>query len=62
VSVLPDGRVVLGGDFTALRDGLEWQPISTDIAGYQWIMDIEQDPQGKVWALTRSGNLFQLGK
>lgn len=62
ISALPDGWLVVGGDFTALRSGLEWQPIRTDIAGYQWIMDIEQDPQGNVWALTRSGNLFELGK
>jgi hypothetical protein len=62
IRALPDGRLVLGGDFTALRKGLEWQPIRTDIAGYQWIMDIEQDPQGNVWALTRSGNIFELGR
>jgi hypothetical protein len=62
MSALPDGRLVLGGDFTALRKGLEWQPIRTDIAGYGWIMDIQQDPQGNVWALTRSGNIFELGQ
>jgi hypothetical protein len=39
---------------------LDWQPITTDIAGYGWIVDIEQDAQGKVWALTHSGNLFTL--
>ncbi len=60
--VLPSGQVVLGGDFTALRAGLEWQPIATDIAGYGAIMDIEQDPLGVVWALTQSGNIFKLGK
>jgi len=59
---LTDGRVVLGGDFTALRRGLEWQPIRADIAGYGWIMDIEQDAQGQVWALTHSGNILELGK
>jgi hypothetical protein len=60
LSALPTGQIVLGGDFTALRKGLEWQPIVTDIAGYGWISDIEQNPLGKVWALTHSGNLFQL--
>jgi hypothetical protein len=61
LSVLPTGQIVVGGEFTALRNGLDWQPIRTDIAGYQWIVDIEQDPQGSVWALTRSGNIFKLG-
>jgi hypothetical protein len=61
LSALPTGQIVLGGDFTALWSGLEWQPITTDIAGFQWIMDIEQDPSGSTWALTRSGNLFKLG-
>ncbi len=62
INTLPTGQVVLGGDFTALRSGLTWQSISTDIAGYGWIVDIEQDPQGSVWALTHSGNIFKLGK
>jgi hypothetical protein len=61
LSALPTGQIVLGGDFTALRNGFDWQPIITDIAGYGWIVDIEQDPQGSVWALTRSGNIFKLG-
>jgi hypothetical protein len=61
LSALSTGQIILGGDFTALRSGLEWQPIITDIAGFGWIMDIEQDPQGTDWALTRSGDLFQLG-
>jgi hypothetical protein len=60
LSALSSGQIVLGGDFTALRSGLDWQAISTDIAGYQWIVDIEQDPQGQVWSLTRSGNIFEL--
>jgi hypothetical protein len=60
LSALPTGQVVLGGDFTALRDGMEWQPITTDIAGYGWISDIEPDPKGVVWAVTHSGNLFKL--
>ena len=62
LSTLLTGQVVLGGDFTALRSGLSWMPITTDIAGYGWIVDIEQDPQGSVWALTHSGNIFKLGK
>ena len=61
LSALPTGQIVLGGDFTALRSGLEWQPITTDIAGFGWIVDIEQNPQGSQWALTRSGNIFMLG-
>ena len=60
LSVLPTGEIVLGGDFTALRSGLDWQPIITSIAAYGWIVDIEVDPQGNVWALTHSGNLFRL--
>lgn len=60
LSALPTGQVVLGGDFTALRDGLDWQPITTDIAGYGWIADIAQDAQGVSWAVTHSGNLFKL--
>lgn len=60
LSALPAGQIVLGGDFTALQDGLDWQPITTDIAGYGWIVDIEQDAQGNVWALTHSGNIFKL--
>jgi hypothetical protein len=60
LKVLPTGQIVLGGDFTALRAGLDWQPITTDIAGFGWIMDIEQDPQGSVLALTRFGSLFKL--
>jgi hypothetical protein len=60
LSLLQTGQIVVGGDFTALRDGLDWQPITTDIAGYGWIVDIEQDAQGNVWALTHSGNLFTL--
>jgi hypothetical protein len=60
-SALPGGQIVVGGDFTALLAGLEWQPITTDIAGFGWIVDIEQDLQNNVWALTRSGNLFELG-
>ncbi len=61
MSALPTSELVLGGEFTALRDGMEWQPITTDIAGFGWIMDIEQDSQGNVWALTHSGNIFKLG-
>lgn len=61
LGILSGGKVVLGGEFTALRSGLEWQPISTDIAGFGWIVDIEQDLQGNLWALTHSGNIFELG-
>jgi hypothetical protein len=61
LSVLPTGQLVLGGDFTALRSGLDWQPIATDIAGFGWIVDMEQDPQNNLWALTHSGNIFKLG-
>jgi hypothetical protein len=60
LSVLPTGELVLGGDFTALRSNLVWQPINTDIAGYGWIVDMEQDPQHNLWALTHSGNIFKL--
>jgi hypothetical protein len=60
MSALPTGQIVLGGEFTALRDGLQWQPITTDIAAFGWIVDIEQDPQLNVWALTHSGNIFKL--
>lgn len=60
MSILSSGQIAVGGDFTALRSGLDWQPISTDIAGYGWIVDIEQDLQKNVWALTRSGNIFKL--
>jgi hypothetical protein len=59
LSVPPTGQVILGGDFTALGSNLAWEPITTSIAGYGWIVDIEIDPQGSVWALTHSGNLFQ---
>ncbi len=59
INFLPGGQVVLGGDFTAMLDGLEWKPITTDIAGYGWIVDIERDTQGGLWALTRSGNIFK---
>jgi len=61
LTAMPTGQIVLGGDFTAMRTGLEWQSIATDIAGFGWIVDIEQDPQGNPWALTRSGNIFKLG-
>jgi hypothetical protein len=57
----PGGQIVLGGDFTAIRVDFEWQPIITDIAGFGWIVDIEPDLQGNIWALTHSGNIFQLG-
>jgi hypothetical protein len=60
LTALPTGQIVVGGEFTAMRTELEWQPITTDIAGFRWIVDIEQDPQGKLWALTRSGNIFNL--
>ncbi len=60
LGVTPSGQVVMGGDFSALLAGLEWQPINTEIAGYGWIVDIEKDLQNGVWALTRSGNIFQL--
>ncbi len=60
LSALPSGQIVLGGDFTAMLDGLEWQPITTDIAGYGWMVDLEKDQRGNLWALTRSGNLFKL--
>jgi hypothetical protein len=60
LAALPYDQIVLGGDFTALRAGHDWLPITTDIAGFGWIMDIAVDPQGNVWALTHSGNLFRL--
>ena len=60
LSVLPTGQIVLGGEFTAMRTGFEWQPITTDIAGFGVIVDIELDPQGSLWALTHSGNIFKL--
>jgi hypothetical protein len=60
LSVPPSGQIILGGDFTALGSNLAWEPITTSIAGYGWIVDIEIDSQGAVWALTRSGNLFRL--
>ncbi len=60
MSVLTTGQIVLGGDFSALRSGLDWQPIAAEIAGYGWIVDMEQDKQNSVWALTRSGNIFKL--
>jgi hypothetical protein len=61
LSVLPTGQIVIGGDFSALQSGQEWQPITTDIAAFGAIEDIEQDPQGNVWALTHSGDIFKLG-
>ena len=60
LNVFPTGELVLGGDFTALRSILDWQSITTDIAGYGWIVDMEQDPQHNLWALTHSGNIFKL--
>ena len=60
LSVPLTGEVILGGDFTALGSNLAWEPIATSLAGYGWIVDIEIDAQGIVWALTRSGNLFRL--
>jgi hypothetical protein len=60
LSVPPTGEVILGGDFTALGSNLALEPIATGIAGYGYIADIEIDPQGVIWALTHSGNLFRL--
>jgi photosystem II stability/assembly factor-like uncharacterized protein len=60
LSILPEGQVVLGGDFSALWTGSEWQPIMASLSGYGWIVDLDMDLQGVVWALTRSGNLFRL--
>lgn len=60
LSVPPSGQVILGGDFTALGSSLSWEPITTSLAGYGWIADIEIDSQGVVWALAHSGNLFRL--
>jgi hypothetical protein len=60
LTVLPGGQIILGGEFTALGSNLAWEPITTSIAGYGWIMDIEIDSQSTVWALTHSGNLFRL--
>ena len=60
LTIPPAGQMILGGDFTALGSNLSWEPITTSIAGYGWIVDIEIDPQGTVWALTHSGNLFRL--
>jgi len=60
LSILPEGQLVLGGDFSALWTGSEWQPIMASLAGYGWIVDLDMDLQGVVWALTRSGNLFRL--
>jgi len=60
LSVPLSGQIILGGDFTALGSNLTWEPITTSIAGYGWIVDIEIDSQGAVWALTHSGNLFRL--
>lgn len=59
LAVPPTGQVILGGDFTALRTDHTWQPILTSIAAYGWIIDIESDYQGNIWALTHSGNLFR---
>ncbi len=53
-------QLVLGGDFSAMRDAAGWQPVVTDIAGYGWIVDIAADLRGDLWALTRSGNIFKL--
>ena len=61
METLPGGQVVVGGDFTAMHTGMEWQPIATDIAGYGWIVDIARDPQNNLWALTHTGNIFLLG-
>jgi hypothetical protein len=60
LSVPPSGQIILGGDFTTLGSDLTWNPITTSIAGYGWIVDIEIDSQGTIWALTHSGNLFRL--
>lgn len=60
LSVPPTGEVILGGDFTTLGSNLAWEPITTGIAGYGYIADIEIDAQGVIWALTHSGNLFKL--
>ncbi len=57
---LADGSLVVGGDVTLLRAGHTWSYVTTEIAGYGAIIDLESGPDGRLYALTSSGFMFRL--
>ena len=60
LATLADGSLVVGGDFTLLRSGHTWSYIGSEIAAYGWITDLETGADGRLYALTSSGFLFEL--
>jgi hypothetical protein len=60
LAVLADGSLVVGGDFSMLRSGHTWSYIASEIAAYGWITDLETGADGRLYALTSSGFLFEL--
>lgn len=60
LAILADGSLVVGGDFSMLRSGRMWTYIASEIAAYGWITDLEKGVDGRLFALTSSGFLFEL--
>jgi hypothetical protein len=60
LATLADGSLVVGGDFSMLRSGHTWSYIGSEIAAYGWITDLETGADGRLYALTSSGFLFEL--
>ncbi len=60
LAALADGSLVVGGEITLLRSGYTWSYIGSEIASYGWITDLETGADGRLYALTSSGFLFEL--
>ena len=56
---LQPGVIVVGGDNTLLYAAHTWSYIATETAAYGWITDLEFGPDGRLFALTSSGLLFE---
>jgi hypothetical protein len=56
---LQPGALVAGGEDSLFYAAHTWSYVAAEVAAYGWITDLETSADGRLFALTSSGNLFE---